>query len=496
MGHQGQGRANASASFGKKKDNTTPFDESRKKPGNFGTVPKSYNTARGRPTKPTFADRNERSTGTQPTQGGTGKSKGFKPHVAGGDEPMATNTSYAHSTRVEGQRSSTDPLAGAKCTSRSQNSTEDSSSLKSGGASSAHASKGEKDFSSTGFLGHGTNPPSVDEPTHTGNKPVQEPSLSESACQKAPYQGDPAPKMSNVAGAEATSQTCLNKGTLPSQSHGTDANPEREPQGKERIIPQPASVTTEDEDAEPLGSRLGKEKATVVGSKDDQQSSMEDLRSERLGSIKKPTSVNNSQRDRRPPVASQGSSRPRLEDEPMNTPQAGMTGASSSGLGQDSELANLQFFCAVFQFRASTGILSATLNRILSRELSCPKTRVLPQPPQYVSISTNTQGLETCAMRDKYLVEMNAYLKDWNRFQRQVLSHFLAQHSNHSTTARGTDKHRDCCSEGESGGQSQSCVLENSMVRKIWEVANQKHLDNLLRHEKVLISFLGEGTSS
>jgi hypothetical protein len=186
----------------------------------------------------------------------------------------------------------------------------------------------------------------------------------------------------------------------------------------------------------------------------------------------------------------------RLEDEPINIPQAGMTGASSSGLGQDSKLANLQFFCAVFQFRASTRILSATLNRILSRELSYPKTQVLPQPPQYVPISTNTQGLETCAMRDKYLVEINAYLKDWNRFQCQVLSYFLAQHSNYSTTARGIDKYQDCCSEGESSGQSQSCVLENSMVQKNWEVANQKHLDNLLRHKKVLISFLGEGMSS
>jgi curved DNA-binding protein CbpA len=309
MGYQGQGRANASASFGKKKDNTILFDELQKKPGNFGTVPKLYNTAHGRPTKPTFADRNERSTGMQPTPGGTGKSKGFKPHVAGGDEPMAINISYIHSTCFKGQHLSTNPLAGAKCTSRSQNSTKDSSSLKSRGASSAHAFKGEKNFSLTSFLGHGTNPPSVNEPPHTGNEPVQEPSLSESACQKTHYQGDPAPKISNMAGAEATSQTCLNKGTLPSQSHGTDTNPEQEPQGKEQIIPQPASITTEDKDTEPLRSRLGKEKATVVGSKDDQQSSMEDLRSEYLGSIKKPTSVNNSQRDRYPPVASQGSSR-------------------------------------------------------------------------------------------------------------------------------------------------------------------------------------------
>lgn len=410
---------------------------------------------------------------------------------------MATNASYTQSTRSEGQRSSTDSPAGAKCTSRSQNSSEDSSSLKSGGASSAYASKGGKnDFSSTGSLGHGTNPPSAFKPPHTGNKPVQGPSFSESASQKTSYQSDPAPKMSDMAGAEAISQTCLNKDTLPSQSHRTDAIPERELKGKERIIPQPASVTTEDEDAEPVVGRSGKEKATAVGSIDDQQSSMEDIWSEHLGSTKKPTSVKNSQKDRSPPVASQRTSRSRLEDEPMNVPQAGMTGASSSALGQDSELANIQFFCTVFQFKASTRVLSATLNRILSRELSCPKTRVLPQPPQYVPISTNTQGLEACAMRDKYLVEMNAYLKDWNRFQRQVLSHFLAHHSNRGTTVRGIDKHRDCCSEGESGDRSQSCGLENNLVQKFWVVANQKHVDNLLRHEKVLISFLRESASS
>jgi hypothetical protein len=162
-----------------------------------------------------------------------------------------------------------------------------------------------------------------------------------------------------------------------------------------------------------------------------------------------------------------------------------------------------------FESRAKTH--RTTISEIHPRELRCPNPPKRPQPPQLVPINAGSQqtGLSRTAW-NRYVAEMNTYIREWSAFNRRMLNHFNARQEAIETgmapnwisaagdSARLNINDQDDHNEDKEGGGNDSDdamvpgsgkggysaylrgLDEDAKVLKHWEVAREMHRECIL----------------
>lgn len=98
------------------------------------------------------------------------------------------------------------------------------------------------------------------------------------------------------------------------------------------------------------------------------------------------------------------------------------TNTNSTGIN------NLQDIHATLPFESRTKS-SSTIHNIRPRDLDCPNPPKRPRLPPLLPISTgSTQLTLTRTSWNRYVAEMNTYMREWNEFNGKMLGHFNARH--------------------------------------------------------------------
>ncbi|KAL6237811.1 hypothetical protein BDW75DRAFT_61912 [Aspergillus navahoensis] len=148
------------------------------------------------------------------------------------------------------------------------------------------------------------------------------------------------------------------------------------------------------------------------------------------------------------------------------------------------------------------------------RELVCPNPPKRPEPPQPVPISAGSKEMAIPrAALDRYIAEMNTYVREWGAFDGRMVGHFLSRHKSNQTEMAPNwlsgigDSVRLGLSDEEDGKDSgdesddttlgadigtgsaarrgftsyKNALIQDEKVMKHWEVAREMHLECMLR---------------
>ncbi|KAL1960818.1 hypothetical protein VTO42DRAFT_5801 [Malbranchea cinnamomea] len=202
-------------------------------------------------------------------------------------------------------------------------------------------------------------------------------------------------------------------------------SPKKQPKVKRTTVPKPATVSTEADEAEatlgPEHSSLDSQETTNGGVE------VMDIDEDLSGAKAKATPKASDAKVTETPTAAENKA-----DEP-----------SKSGLFDFKKLESV----APFAPTNNSGIddlqdLKTTLpfesqpadnsrSKVRARDLNLPKPPKPPRPPQLLLISSKPgAAAEPVLMRstwDKYIAEMEAYMHEWNDFNRKMLGHFNAR---------------------------------------------------------------------
>lgn len=88
-------------------------------------------------------------------------------------------------------------------------------------------------------------------------------------------------------------------------------------------------------------------------------------------------------------------------------------------------ISNLQDIHATLPFESRPKSAKATASEVRPRELKCPNPPRRPRVPELTPISVGSQqlGLPRTAW-ERYVAEMNTYMREWNDFNSRMLGHF------------------------------------------------------------------------
>ncbi|KAL3436594.1 hypothetical protein BDV09DRAFT_41928 [Aspergillus tetrazonus] len=148
------------------------------------------------------------------------------------------------------------------------------------------------------------------------------------------------------------------------------------------------------------------------------------------------------------------------------------------------------------------------------RELVCPNPPKRPEPPQPVPISAGSKEMVIPrAALDRYIAEMNLYIREWGAFDGRMVGHFLSRHKSNQTEMAPNwlggigDSVRLGLSD-ETGGKIsgdesddttvgagigtrstarrgftsyKNALIQDEKVMKHWEVAREMHLECVLK---------------
>ncbi|KAE8350122.1 hypothetical protein BDV28DRAFT_139728 [Aspergillus coremiiformis] len=173
---------------------------------------------------------------------------------------------------------------------------------------------------------------------------------------------------------------------------------------------------------------------------------------------------------------------------------------------------DLQDIHASLPFESRANVHRTTMRDIRPRELICPNPPKRPQPPQPVPISAGSQQVALPRKAwERYVAEMNTYMREWSSFNRRMLRHFNARQEAIETgmaanwisaagnSARlkingqgdesddkggdGNDSDDDMVSGSGKGGYSAYLrgLDEDAKALKHWEVAREMHRDCILK---------------
>ncbi|GAB1208693.1 hypothetical protein APSETT445_007444 [Aspergillus pseudonomiae] len=177
----------------------------------------------------------------------------------------------------------------------------------------------------------------------------------------------------------------------------------------------------------------------------------------------------------------------------------------------DGGIEDLQDIHSSLPFESRAKPQRTTVRDIRPRELICPNPPKRPQPPQQVPISAGSQqlGLPRKAW-DRYVAEMNTYMREWNHFNRRMLHHFNARQEaietgmaanwisavGDSTRLKINGQDEDPDDKGGEGNDSDDEIVpggkggysaylrgldEDAKVLKHWEVAREMHRECILK---------------
>ena len=281
-----------------------------------------------------------------------------------------------------------------------------------------------------------------------------------------------------------------------------------------RTAPKPASVTTEAEEAKTTLNDATEQQHTQAGAGSEEAMDIDDDNSKPPTPAPAPDTAtveqngNIPKRKPVPPSTLNKKAGTKSENNIFSMKNLGttdpFTNTNSNGIDNLQDMqANLPF-----ESRAKTG--KSGINNIRPRDLDCPNPPKRPHPPQLQPISAGSQQLAISRNAwNRYVAEMNTYMREWNDFNGRMLGHFNArQHAVKTGLAPGWisavgDSARLNLDSQEENGQSSgdadreddilvpdtakggySAYLrgleEDVKVRKHWDVACEMHQECIM----------------
>ena len=216
----------------------------------------------------------------------------------------------------------------------------------------------------------------------------------------------------------------------PSHKRTTGTQPARSPtkqpksSTKVRSAPQAASVATEAEEAKTTVGREGRQSMNAGGGE------AMDVDEDSFVKQPVPASTKPANDDQRP------ASQPKPATSSDDKSKAGndffnfnklretdpFTNTNSGGIG------NLADILSTLPFESRAKTAKSTLGDIRPRELNCPNPPKRPRVPALVPVSAgSTQQALPRSTWNRYVAEMNTYMREWNDFNRRMLRHFNAR---------------------------------------------------------------------
>ncbi|PLB37369.1 DnaJ domain protein [Aspergillus candidus] len=300
------------------------------------------------------------------------------------------------------------------------------------------------------------------------------------------------------------------------------------PPVKARPVPQQASVATEAEEAQAtVNGDQPPEPAPAPAPTANGDAEAMDVDDELPARSTKPTTPEPASAPKGPP-----------KEAPVpKTPPTANKGTNSTNRAQPNHLFNLtnlsntvpftnttgsgiddlQDIFATLPFESRAKVPKTTARDVRPRNLICPNPPKRPQPPAKVPLGLDPQqqGLPRAAW-DRYVAEMHAYMRDWNRFQRRILGHFNARQEAIETGmspnwvsavgdstrlgVTGADGDEEAGPDGDDDGAEDDtademiagagkggfsaylrAIEEDAKVQKHWEVAREMHRDCILQ---------------
>ncbi|RDW90167.1 DnaJ domain protein [Aspergillus mulundensis] len=349
-----------------------------------------------------------------------------------------------------------------------------------------------------------------------GSTPKREPSNPEPAPQPQPFSEKTflandwaaAFQFKNMSDALPTADTTQRQPN--SQRTRSPRKPTR--QGtRTRPPPQQPSVATEAEEAEST--------VNVSGPAPDVDGEAMDLDDESPAKTAGPAAAPqkpNSGKEKIPPSASKSSSKPGKDASGSNLNSLNLknlggvfpfTSTNSGGLD------DLKDISSTLPFESRAKAPKTSKGDIHPRELVCPNPPKRPDPPEPIPMSAGSKELAVPRTAlDRYIAEMNTYVREWGAFDGRMVGHFLSRHKSNQTEMapnwlggigdsirlglgdEDMEKNSDDESDGNLAGAGilgsaprrgftsyKNALKQDEKVMKHWEVARERHLDCMLK---------------
>ncbi|KAL4893782.1 hypothetical protein BDV59DRAFT_23892 [Aspergillus ambiguus] len=311
------------------------------------------------------------------------------------------------------------------------------------------------------------------------------------------------------------------------QSPATNAQRPRSPRKparpatKLRPAPQPASVSTEAEEARSTVGGSNTPSSTRAGDDGEAMDLDDDVPAPPAGNTGSTKPASDSGKESERPQSRPTSSGRGKDDSAKRTSKlfdmknlgntAPFTYTANGGID------DLQDIHASLPFESRAKVPRTTMRDIRPRELICPNPPKRPEPPKLIPVSVGSSqlGLPRAAW-DRYVAEMNSYMREWNAFNARILRHFNARQEAIETgmapnwvgsvgdSARlrvnGGDDNEDG-GKGGSGDESDDTMVagsakggysaylrgldEDVKVQKHWDVARELHRECILKLGKM-----------
>ncbi|KKK20370.1 hypothetical protein ARAM_003113 [Aspergillus rambellii] len=289
-----------------------------------------------------------------------------------------------------------------------------------------------------------------------------------------------------------------------------------------RPNPQPATVTTEAEEAATTveGRNGHSSSETPATDVDGEAMDLDDELPSKTGPVPaEPEKTANSPGRRASTPKSQPTSKAGKREGPNNLLNLKiLSGVFPLTSTNNGGLDDLQDISSTLPFESRAKAPKTTTNDVRPRELVCPNPPKRPEPPQLVPISAGSQQLGVPrAIWNRYLAEMNIYLREWNTFERRLISHFAARQASYDTemaqnwlgAVGGSADLEDDNQGGDSGDESDDEIptsttkkgfnaymrwqREDDRVHKHWEVARERHAECMEKHNKMRLWIFNGG---
>ncbi|KAI9373088.1 hypothetical protein BJX61DRAFT_403031 [Aspergillus egyptiacus] len=172
-------------------------------------------------------------------------------------------------------------------------------------------------------------------------------------------------------------------------------------------------------------------------------------------------------------------------------------------------LEDLKDISTTLPFESQAKVPKTTTRGTHPRELRCPNPPKRPEPPQPVPIGAGSKKLAIPRVAmDRYVAEMNTYIREWEAFNGRMVDHFVARHTSDKTemapnwlAAVGDSTRLSDDETKNSGDESdddpspkgtgtarrgftsyKNALLQDEKVMKHWEVARERHLECILKY--------------
>lgn len=307
------------------------------------------------------------------------------------------------------------------------------------------------------------------------------------------------------------------------ESQQRQESPKKQPKisSKRTTVPQPATISTEDDEAEATFAPESVAPRRLFGEEVDAM----DLDSSPVGNRQGGSGLNNN-------GTQQAQQQPHITTGPK--PNAPSNLFSMKNIGQvnpitatnSGGIADLKDLNTSLPFDSKPNNDNNTKLKIRPRDLALPKPPKPPSSPKFISVKSALdsapQQVLTPMMWERYVVEMSTYMKEWNTFNKTMLDHFNARQTlvetalapgwmtaigdstrlnlNDDSSFRVGNKRNstaDDDSDNETSTNTNTStttfgfgdylrgIEEDFVVRQHWEVALERHRDCILELGKV-----------